>query len=188
MKGRKKVRARLAAAAAQEDMALARLDLGFDMDTVDGYVLGVDQEWVLVALFDSAVVLNGHVAVRVEDIRRVERRHNGDFAQQALALRGQWPPVMPDPEPDLDSTRSLVGSLMHEPALTVRADHDTPDLALVGVPVELDERHLGLLEITPRAVWLSKPTKHRLAGLTRVDFGGRYEQALLSVAGPMPLG
>ena len=36
----------------------------------------------------------------------------------------------------------------------------------------------------PRGVWNSRTTKHRVEDITRVEAGGRYEQALLSVAGP----
>jgi len=35
-------------------------------------------------------------------------------------------------------------------------------------------------------VWDKEPTKHLLSEITRVDFGGGYEEALHLVGGPAP--
>lgn len=75
---------------------------------------------------------------------------------------------------------------MAQTAITIHPEDDDPDVCFVGAPVALGDRSLRLLEVTPRAVWNSRPTKHRVEDITRVDVGGRYEQALLSVAGPAP--
>ena len=39
------------------------------------------------------------------------------------------------------------------------------------------------LEIDPDAMWAQKPTTIRLSDITRVDFGGGYEEALRLVGG-----
>ena len=171
---------------AQEELALVRLDRGDDLDLLDGYVVAVGTEWVLLAVLDDAIVLDGHTALRLADVRRVGRRSNGDMVQQALTLREQWPPAPPAEALDLDSARGLLTSLMEQPAITVHPELDDPTVCFVGAPAGLGDRSLRLVEVSPRGVWDSGSTKYRVDDITRVDIGGRYEQALLSVAGPVP--
>jgi len=157
-----------------------------DVDLVDGYVVAIGARWLLLAVLDGAIVLDGHTALRLEDVRRVTRLSNGDMAQQALALREQWPSAPPVARLELDDARGLLTSLERQPVVTVHPENDDPDTCFVGAPAGLSGRALRLLEVTPRGVWSSRPTKHRVDGITRVDIGGRYEQALLSVAGLAP--
>jgi hypothetical protein len=168
---------------AQDELALVRVARG-DLDVIDGYVVAAGAEWLLLAVLDDAIVLDGHAALRLKDVRRIGRRGNGEMAQQALTLRGQWPPMPPAVPVDLDSVDGLLTSLMAQPVITVHPEHDDPDVCFVGAPVGLENDVLRLLELTPRAVWTRRPTKHRVDDITRVDVGGRYEDALLSVAGP----
>ena len=53
--------------------------------------------------------------------------------------------------------------------------------------LEVKGKVLRFLEIDPDAVWEQKPTKINLSDITRVDFGGQYEEALHLVGGdPAP--
>lgn len=105
------------------------------------------------------------------------------MVQGALTLREMWPPAPPVTGVDLDTVDALLTSLMGQPLVTIHPEHDDPDVCFIGAPVDLANGKLRLLEVTPRAVWTKRPTKHRLDDITRVDIGGRYEQALLGVAG-----
>lgn len=180
-KRQEKVRERLRRA--QEDVALVRVYRGDDLDVIDGYVLALGREWLLLAALDAAIVLDGQTALRLSDVRRVGRPRRGDMVQQALKLREQWPPAASQEAFDLDSGSGLLASLMSEKVITVHPEHDDPDICFVGAPVTIDGDCLWLLEVTPRGVWLSRPTQHRVEDVTRVDLGGRYEEALVSVAG-----
>jgi hypothetical protein len=65
---------------AQDELALVRIDRGGDRDLIDGYVVAVGAEWVLLAALDDAIVLDGHIALRLNDVRRVGRRSSGEMA------------------------------------------------------------------------------------------------------------
>lgn len=171
---------------AKDELALVRIDRGRDVDSVEGYVVGVGVRWLLLAFLDDAIVLDGHTALRLQDVRRVRFRTNGGMAQQALTLRGQWPPALPAEPIDLDDDRGLFTSLLTQPFLNVQPENDNPDVCYIGAPEGLGDRSLRLLEITPRGVWGTRTTKYRVQDITRVEIGGRYEQALLSVAGTAP--
>jgi hypothetical protein len=44
-------------------------------------------------------------------------------------------------------------------------------------------RSVSLLEINPDAIWDDNPTEFKLSEITRVNFGGDYENALFLVGG-----
>ena len=174
---------------AQQDSTLVRVERRDDFDDIEGYVVGVGGEWVLFAVLDAAIVLDGHAAVRLRDVRRIRHRSNGDMVRRALALRDQWPPTAPGVPVNLDSVRDLVTSLAEVSALlTVHTERDDADVCFIGASQGLGERSLRLREVNPRGSWTVQPTKYRLDRITRLDVGGRYEQALSSVAGPPPAG
>lgn len=155
-------------------------------DKIDGFVVGVGQAWVLLAVLDPNIYLNGYTALRLGDVSKVKRRGGPvTFVGRALAARGEWPPVAVDV--DLDSVADLVrtGSNV-APLVTLHVEEDDPDVCYVGRPVRFTNRSVRLLEITPQAEWRDRPTKWSLADVTRVDFGGRYEEALALIGGAPP--
>ena len=183
--GKRRARTLEQLTAARDGADLVRIERR-DADDLEGYVVAVGREWVLLALLEYTIVLEEHAAVRISDVRQVRRRSRGDMVRRALELRQQWPPAAPEHQMELDDLRSLLTSLVDEPLVTIYPEHDETDTSFVGAPVGVGTRSLRLLEVSPRGVWGSKPTKHRLDTITRVEFGGRHEQALLSVAGLRP--
>ncbi len=58
-----------------------------------------------------------------------------------------------------------------------------PDVCQIGRVMSVAATTLSLLEIDPGAVWDEAPTRYALKQITRVDFGGDYEEALHLVGG-----
>src|SRR5688572_18739535 len=76
-------------------------------DRLEGFVAGVGREWILVHVFDADMFLDGYSAVRIADLRRVERRGGPEsFPVRALRHFGQTP-VVPEGV-DLDSVQGLL--------------------------------------------------------------------------------
>jgi len=72
--------------------------------------------------------------------------------------------------------------------VTIHRERIKPDTCAIGKVIDIAENHLLFLEIGPDAAWEEKPSKIRLNDITRVDFGGGYEEALYLVSGdPKPL-
>jgi hypothetical protein len=173
---------------AQEQLSLVSIDRR-DFDDVEGYIVGLGSEWLLMAVLNPAIVLDGYCALRLDDVKRVRHRHNGEMAACALALRHQWPPTAPSTPVALDSVRKLIAAMTTlSPLITVHLEADDPDVCFIGALSELGARSLRLLEVNPRGVWTARPTKYRLDRVTRLDVGGRYEQAVLAFAGDAPIG
>ncbi|MFN8075828.1 MAG: hypothetical protein U0Q15_10465 [Kineosporiaceae bacterium] len=169
---------------AEDEQVLVTVDPGREADDIDGYVVGVGEVWFVLALLDDRIVLDGWAALRIADVRAVHLRRQGEWMRPALRQRGQWPPAAPTTVPELDTPRGPVESWRHEPLVTVHDEQ--PDRCYIGVARGLDERFLRLQEVTPRAAWTDRLTKYPVDEITRIDIGGRYEEALLISAGPPP--
>lgn len=152
-------------------------------DRVEGFVIGVGEQWVLLNLFDPDMFLDGYAALRLRDIRRVERRGGpASFPVRALRHFGESP--HPLEGVDLDTIRGLLASLGSTyPLLLIHVEELDPEVCYVGKYVSASKRNLRLLEISPRATWDDEPTKWPLKAITRVEVGTRYAEALHAVGG-----
>lgn len=152
-------------------------------DRLEGFVAGVGKEWILVHVLNPDMFLDGYSALRIADLRRLERRGGPEsFPVRALRHFGETPVVANGV--DLDSIHGVVRSLAERlPLVAINMEHFDPDVCWVGRPARVGKRRLRLLEIHPDAQWDQVPTKWRLDRITRVDAGGRYLQALHAVGG-----
>jgi len=164
------------------DCELVRVHRRKHLDCYDGYVLAVGKRWLLLANLDGAIVLDGYTALRRRDVKSVRRKCTADFVRTALTLRGQWPPAPPATQVDLEGTRSLLASLRGQwPLVTVHPELEDPDVCFIGDLQHVGRKWMRLREITPQATWTEPPSEFRIDRITRVDMGGRYEQALIDV-------
>lgn len=171
-----------------ESRALVRLSRSIRCaDPVDGFVVGIGEKWVLLAELDPNIDLNGFCAVRRADITKVSVRGGSDsFVPRALQARGQWPPQ--PAAVNLDDVSELIRTAADlAPLVTLHIEADNPDVCFIGRPARVTIRNLHLLDIDPQAQWSHRTRKFRHASLTRVEFGGRYEEALVLVGGPAPV-
>jgi hypothetical protein len=155
-------------------------------DKIDGFVVGLGQAWVLMAVLDPNIDLHGYMGLRLSDVSKVKRRGGPDtFVGRALAARGEWPPVAV--EVDLDSVAGLIKTAADvAPLVTLHIERDDPTVCFIGRPIRFTSRSVRLLEITPQAEWEQSPTKWAFVDITRIEFGGRYEDALALIGGPPP--
>jgi hypothetical protein len=163
---------------------LTRLRRSVEPGDVDGFVVALDRHWMLQLLVSDGIRYNGFQAFRLRDIESVEHPSPRDaFYRQVLRLRRLRRPRMP--KADLSSTEALIRSAArHFPLVTIHLEITDPDVCYIGRPVEVTASSLQLLEVSPDAEWDDEPTRYRTRDVTRVDFGGSYEDALALVACP----
>ncbi len=162
-----------------------RVERRIDPHPLEGYVVQVGGPRVVLAHLDGDITVDGFVAIRLADITRVRPAPNVSLVRRALKLRGEWPPPRPPATLDLRRRRDLIRSVHAvSPLITIFIERCDPEVCSIGVPTGFRGKKLMLAEVTPRAKWWGKPTAWKLGRITRVDWGGRYEQALYDVAGP----
>lgn len=69
------------------------------------------------------------------------------------------------------------------PTMKIYRDNLSENGTVIGKLIEVKENTFKLLAIRTDGVWKEQPSRFRLADVTRIDFGTRYENVLLSVAG-----
>lgn len=159
-----------------------RIGRRFEDTPIHGYVLAAGPRHFVMALVNDRVWYDGFECFRLKDIRSVAPDPYADFAKAALRLRGQRKPRTP--RLDLTSMQTLLasaGALF--PLVTIHREKIQPDVCHIGRVVATSDKEVTLLEIDPGAVWEEATETYSIKQITRVNFGGGYEDALALVGG-----
>lgn len=156
-----------------------------DAEMLYGFVLETTKRWTLLAI-ENGTRLNGFVAVRTRDVRKVKRRPRS-LIRRHLDAHGQWPAPPPPSNIALGSLADLLDDITAQGRMVaIHEERTDPDMCFIGRVVGHRNRSFGLQEVTPKARWRTNATKWRYRDVTRVDFAGAYNTALEEVAGPPP--
>ncbi|MDB6109156.1 MAG: hypothetical protein JWR69_906 [Pedosphaera sp.] len=171
---------------ALQDELLVKFCRKFEEGSISGHVLEVGPQFFMVALVDDSIRFNGFLCLRVSDVRHLEAPHKyAAFAEAALRKRSDRRPKKP--RVSLANIEELLLSANRAfPLLTIHREKVDPDLCWIGRVLKIGKGRVSFLEIGPDATWDKNPNEYTLAEITRVDFGGDYEKALLLVGGPAP--
>lgn len=169
--------------ASRENSPIAVTRAAFDECPVMAFVTAATENLVALHIVADDINYDGYRVVRLEDVTALECPvHNAAFIEEVLAARPSTDANASDV--DLHSIANAIewaGEAFK--LITIHREQDDPDVCHVGRLVERLEDRVVLQEITPAAAWEDDPTEYSLSEVTRVDFGGRYEQALFFVAG-----
>lgn len=148
-----------------------------------GVPLQLGSAWVVIARMDDRINFDGFDALRPKDIDKVERQFpNRAFYISALRLKGARLPSLPRLR--LDSSKQLLQSVEQWfPLLVIDREEDNPGAAEIGCIIRFTASTYRMKAINPSATWTKGNGSHNLAEITRVGFGGEYEESLAAVAG-----
>lgn len=158
----------------------------FEPDSTQGYVLDIGPQFFLLGFVDHDIRFNGFQCMRLADVRRLRSPDPyAEFIVAALRKRGEM--IRKKPRVSLNSLPDLLRSAnRHFPVVTIFRERVNPDACEIGRVVGISKSHVSLLEIGPDAIWEEQPTEIPLREITRVDFGGGYEDALHIVGASPP--
>ena len=158
----------------------------YEEGSTQGYVLDIGPRFFLLGFVDDNIRFNGFQCMRLSDIRRLRVPDPyADFTVAALRKRGET--LRKKPRVSLNSLPELLKSANRLfPLVTIQRERAKPDTCEIGRVVEITKSHVSLLEIGPDAIWDDEPTEIPLREITRVDFGGAYEDALHLIGGNSP--
>lgn len=154
---------------------------------LEGFVVATSPRWFVLAVLSDQIAFNGWTALRIKDVQAVTVYPEEDcFEIRALKARVQWPPSAPagidlSTAPDVLRSASTVG-----PLISIHREFERPDVCWIGEVTRLADSRLSLLEVNVAGGWARTPRRFDVDDITRVDFGGGYEEALSLVAGPPP--
>jgi hypothetical protein len=151
--------------------------------SVQGFVLAIGPQFFLLALVADGVRFNGFQCFRIADVRELQvPAKYATFVQAALRKRGERIPRKP--RLTIGSLEQLLWSANRAfPLVTIHRERVDPDVCHIGRVTALEKGRVSLLEIGPDALWDKQLSQYRLSEITRVDFGGDYEEALQLVGG-----
>jgi hypothetical protein len=170
-------------AAARRYKALVKFTRPFEQGSVNGYVIDIGPQFFLVALVSDGIRFNGFQCFRLSDVRRLQVPHKyAAFAEAALKKRGERIPKKPHVVV-ASLPKLLLTANQTFPLVTFHREKVDANVCQIGRVIELRNGRVSMLEIGPDAVWDETPETYRLSEITRVDFGGDYEEALHLVGG-----
>jgi hypothetical protein len=151
----------------------------------EGFVVGLAGDLVMVHKVDSAILLDGYQVLRLRDVTEIDPDFaNAAFVERALHLRRERP--LRPPGIRLDSMRALIESAGGAfPLLTLHREREDRDSCWIGRLVAVDDLRVTIDYIDPSARWDGRE-RYPLRVLTKIEFGGRYEEALTLVAASAP--
>jgi hypothetical protein len=154
----------------------------FEESLIHGYVLDVGPEFFLLALVSDRIWFDGFECFRIGDIYDLAPDRRVAFVEAALEKRGER---LQDELPiSLASVESLLATASQAfPLVAIHREEVDPDVCHIGRVVGIARGQVSLLEINPDATWDEQPISYRLREITRVNFGGDYENALHLVGG-----
>jgi hypothetical protein len=172
---------------AQEHQLLVRVRRWIpDADPLDGFVVGIGRKWVVLQRVMLRCDFDGWQLFRLKDVQSMSMDPDpGCFEVRALKARTLWPPSAP--ELSLDDAVAVLETVSSASMMvSVYDEYDKTDACWIGAVTSVDESKLRLLEVDTLGEWKRKPRTIDPADVTRLEFGGRYEEALSLAAGPLP--
>jgi hypothetical protein len=167
---------------AMRSRRLVRFSRRFETATIKGYVLDVGPRFFLLALVCDRVRFDGFECFRCSDVNHLQPDLYAPFVEAALRKRGER--RQKKPRVSVESIEDVLLSAGRAfPLVTIHRERVNPDVCWIGRVQGIDRGRLALLEIRPDAKWEHSPEEYRVAEITRVNFGGDYENALHLVGG-----
>ncbi len=161
---------------------LVRFSRRFEKSFVRGYVREVGPQFFLLALVSDRIWFDGFECFRNSDISNLRPDPYAAFVEAALKKRGARTPKKPRLK--LTSIEELLLSATRFfPLITIHCEQVDPDVCWIGQVKRVERGRVSLLGIRPDASWDTEPEDYRASEITRVSFGGDYENALHLVGG-----
>jgi hypothetical protein len=158
-----------------------RFSQRFENYPIRGYVLDIGPRFFLMALVSDRLWFDGFECFRLSDVSGVMADPYARFAEAALRKRRERVPKKP--RVSVASIEELVLSAGRVfPFVTIHREKVDPSVCWIGRILGVEQGRVSLLEISPDATWEDKPSTYQLKEITRVNFGGDYENALNLVA------
>jgi len=148
-----------------------------------GFVLACSETLTLLHILEtSTYTLNGYSVIRNEDVSLYAVYDRPDYYYESRVLRLKGIKPQPQPEIDISNLPALLTSVNEcYPLFTIHREEISDAVCFIGRLVGMTPKTFALFEIDDCGEW-EREHRYRFKDVTRVDFGGGYEEALALVA------
>ncbi len=150
---------------------------------ISGYVAACGEEFFVMEQVTEEVRFDGWISLRYIDVSSCDMPDpHAAFVEKALKIRGASRRACPVNDA-LPLSGLLQAAGQHCAALTIHAEEVDADVCYIGRCDSVTPGELVLRPtLTPDGEWDDEAEVFLLSDITRVDFGGSYEDALVIVA------
>ena len=167
---------------AMKSKRLVRFSRRYENSNVTGYVLAVGPKFFLLLLVSDRIWFDGFECFRFADVSNFQTCTNRAFVETALKRRKARRPKKP--LINMQSIEEILKSAGKQfPLVAIHQEKVDPEVCFIGRVSDVKNGKIALLEIGTDAKWDKTPTLYKLNTITRVSFGGDYEEALALVGG-----
>ena len=154
--------------------------------SLDGFVVALGTKWVVLQRMMDGGFFDGHVAVRLSDIKKVVT--DTSFEAGFASTQDEWPPALPETVEtlDLNSTAGMLIGLLRPDRLVGIERKKPSDAIWIGVPYAVERATLFLWEAKPDATWHDQPYGYAFSSITTVVLNDHYQRGLTAMLPELP--
>ena len=156
---------------------LVRFKRPCDACRTKAYVARVGVDLLLFQLVDDRIRYDGFQILRRVDVPEVVADPYAEFVETVLARRGEKKAVVPRIRL-LGFEQALRDAGRLFPLVAIHREEVDPDVCHIGAVHEVRKGRVYLQEIEPSGCWETTLCDYATDEITRIDFGGGYEDAL----------
>ena len=157
-----------------------------DIGSTTGFVVDFSDSLVLFHVLETDTFrLNGYTVIRMEDISQYRVFGKAEYWQFRAVKHFHLRPVRPAGISVASLPELLRSVSKHYPLITFHPEKKRPDVCYIGPLVSITERTFTIADLNSNAEW-SGSRRMKVSDVTRVDFGGGYEEALAVTAPKRP--
>lgn len=158
----------------------------FEIDMTDGFVIAVTDHWVVLHALDDGVYLDDIVMLRLQDVSGVLFRDDNAYHHRAVA--GMSDAIAAFGFDAGVGAADLLKAVSPEgDILAIHLETLKGEPLVIGRVIRLRRKSFELHYVGRDGVWAKDAERWRYRDITRIEFGGRYLQALNRFADPYPL-
>jgi hypothetical protein len=156
-----------------------------DRDILMGFAIGWNVELTLIQVMDDVHFrLNGYAIFRNPDVKRWRPVEMDTFSARAAKLN-RLRPSRPTGVSFASMKEAVSSAGAAFPLITIHRERIDRGACYVGRLQKTNQRTATILPISPQAEWESAEEPYQLKDITRLEFGGAYENLLARMARPI---
>ena len=151
-----------------------------------GFVVDFTDSLILFHNLDmDTFCLNGYTVILTKDITRHRVFNKADYWRERAIRHFGVKPIKPAGISLASLPQMLKTVSEHFPLIAFHPEEKKPEVCYIGALTSTTERTLTIEDLNADCEW-SGPRRMRFSEVSRIDFGGRYEESLAATAPKKP--